>query len=65
MKYSGNVLNGTKNKWLDFWSDLDHCLDHLDPGFLKRSYSQIILGWILMIFLGYVRNGKKEEVVRF
>ena len=28
---------------------MDHCLDHLDPGFLKGSYSQIILGWILMI----------------
>ena len=27
-------------------------LDHLDPG------CHIILGWIWMIFLGYVRNGK-------
>ena len=35
-----------------FGSDLDHCLDHLYPG------CHIILGWILMIFLGYVRNGK-------
>ena len=31
MKFSGNVLNETRNKWLDFGSDLDHCLDHLDP----------------------------------
>ena len=29
MKFSGNVLNGTKNKGLDFGSGLDH----LDPGF--------------------------------
>ena len=29
----------------DFGSDLDH----LDQGFFKGSYSQIILGWILMI----------------
>ena len=52
---SGNVLNGTRNKRLDFRSDLDHCLDLLDPG------CQIILGWILMIFLGYVRNGKRKK----
>ena len=49
MKFSGNVLNGTRNKLLDFGSDLDHCLDHLDPGFFKGSYNQIILGWISMI----------------
>ena len=49
MKFSGNVLNGTWNKCLDFRSDLDHCLDHLDQGFFKGSYSQIISGWILMI----------------
>ena len=36
MKFSQNVLNGTRKKWLDFGSDLDHCLDHLDPGFLKE-----------------------------
>ena len=48
MKISGNVLNGTRNKGLDFGRDLDHCLDHLDPGFFKRSYNQIILGWILV-----------------
>ena len=30
-------------------SDLDHCQDHLDPGFFKGSYNQIILGLILMI----------------
>ena len=29
--------------------DLDHCLNHLDPGFFKGSYSQMILGLILMI----------------
>ena len=27
MKFSGNVLNETRNKLLDFGSDLDHCLD--------------------------------------
>ena len=27
MKFSGYVLNRTRNKWLDFGSDLDHCLD--------------------------------------
>ena len=27
----------------DFRIDLDHSLDHLDPGFFKGSYSQIIL----------------------
>ena len=27
MKFSGNVLNGTRNKRFDFGSDLDH----LDP----------------------------------
>ena len=32
MKFSGNVLNGMRNKCLDFGSDLDHCLDHPDPG---------------------------------
>ena len=36
MKFSGNVLNGTRNKLLDFGSDLDHCLGHLDPGFLME-----------------------------
>ena len=30
MKLSGNVLNGTKNKF--FGSNLDHCLDYVDPG---------------------------------
>ena len=51
MKFSGNVLNGTgnKSKEQDLGSDLDPCLDHLDPGFLKGTYSQIILGWFLMI----------------
>ena len=29
---------------LDFGSDLDHCLELMDPGFFKGSYSQIILG---------------------
>ena len=43
-KFSGNVLNGPRNI-SDFGSDLDH----LDPGFFKGSYSQIILGCILMI----------------
>ena len=33
MKLSGNVLNGTKNKSLVFGSNLDHCLDHVDPGY--------------------------------
>ena len=55
MKFSGNVLNGTRNKLLDFGSNLDHCLDHLDPG------CHIIAGWILMIFLGYVRSGKRKK----
>ena len=55
MTFSANDLNGTRNKWLHFWSDLDHCLDHLDPG------CNIILGWILMIFLGYVTNGKRKK----
>ena len=32
MTFSANDLNGARNKWLDFGSDLDHCLDHLDPG---------------------------------
>ena len=36
MKFSGNVVNGTRNKGLDFRSDLNHCLDHLDPGFQMR-----------------------------
>ena len=36
MKFSGNVLNGPRNKRLDYESDLDHCLDHLNPGFLKE-----------------------------
>ena len=35
-------------------SDIDHCLDHLDPG------CHIILGWTL-IFLGYVTNGKRKK----
>ena len=26
-----------RNKWLNFGSDLDHCLDHLDPGFFKMK----------------------------
>ena len=38
-------------------SDLDHCLDNLDPGFFKGSYSQIILGWILMIGLEFSSLG--------
>ena len=33
--------------------------------FFKGSYSQIILGWILMIFLGYVRNGKTKKRLDF
>ena len=55
MKFSDNVLNGTRNKWLEFGSDMDHCLDNLDPG------CQIILGWISMIFLRYVRNDKRKK----
>ena len=31
MEFSRNVQNGTWDKWLDFGSDLDHCLDLLDP----------------------------------
>ena len=27
MKFSGYVLNVTRNEWLDFGSDLDHYLD--------------------------------------
>ena len=27
MKFSGYVLNGTRNNWLDFGSDMDHSLD--------------------------------------
>ena len=30
MKFSGN---GTRNKRLEYGRDLDHYLDHLDPGF--------------------------------
>ena len=41
MTFSGNDLNGTRNKGIRFW----------DPG------CQIFLGWILMIYLGYLRNG--------
>ena len=37
MKFSGNVLNGTRDKGLDFGSDLDNCLDHLDPGFCLKE----------------------------
>ena len=64
MTFSANDPNCTRNKGLDFGSDLDHCLDHLDPG------CHIILGWILMIFLGYVRTGKRrkwenEEIIQF
>ena len=33
MTFSANDLNGARNKWLDLGSDLDHCLDHLDPGY--------------------------------
>ena len=33
--------------------------------FFKRSYSQIILQWILVIFLGYVRNGKRKKWLDF
>ena len=32
MAFSANDLNDTRNKWLDFGSDLDHILDHLDLG---------------------------------
>ena len=32
MTFSANDLNGARNKSLDLGSDLDHCLDHLDPG---------------------------------
>ena len=32
MTFSANGLNGARNKGLDLGSDLDHCLDHLDPG---------------------------------
>ena len=38
MTFLGNGLNGTRNKWLD-----------LKTAFFKGSYSQKILGWILMI----------------
>ena len=33
--------------------------------FFKRSYSQIILQWILAIFLGYVRNGERKKWLDF
>ena len=53
MKFSGNVLNGTRNKCLNFGSDLGYCLDHLDPGFF---------GWILMIVqeLGSLGRGLRS-----
>ena len=31
IKISGYVRNGKRQKWLDFGSDSDHCLDLLDP----------------------------------
>ena len=52
MKFSGNVLNGTRNKRLHFGSDLDH----LDPGcqmFCVQHKSKTY-GRILMKFTGYV-----------
>ena len=54
-----------KEQVIRFGSDLNHCLDHLDPSFFKGSYSKIILRWILMIFLGYVRNGKRKKWLDF
>ena len=52
MKFAGNVLNGTRNKWLEFGSDLDH----LDPGcqmcFVQDKSKTY--GRILMKFSGYV-----------
>ena len=44
-----------KEQVITFWSDLDH----LDPGCNR------ILGWILMIFLGYVTNGKRKKWFNF
>ena len=35
MTFSGYVLNGSRNKELDFGSDLDHCVDHLDTRLLE------------------------------
>ena len=55
MKFSGNVLNGTKNKGLDFGSNLDHCLDHVDPGCqMCLCTRQLKNLWISMKFLEYV-----------
>ena len=53
MKFSGNVLNGTRNKWLDFRSDLYH----LDPEAARCVCVQDkskTYGRILMKFSGYV-----------
>ena len=63
MKFSGNVLNGTRNKWLDFGSDLDH----LDPGcqmFCVQHKSKTY-GRILMKFTGYVWKGKRMKWLDF
>ena len=63
MKFSGNVLNGTRNKWLDFGSDLDH----LDPGcqmFCVQDKSKTY-GRILMKFTGYVWKGKRMKWLNF
>ena len=54
MKFFGKCPKWDKEQVVRFGSDLDYCLDHLDPG------CQIFLGWIL-IFLRYVRNGKRKK----
>ena len=43
MKFSESVLNGTRNKWLHFGSEMDHCLDHLDPGLAKVCALRVLM----------------------
>ena len=64
MKFSGNVLNGTQNKCLDFGSDLDHCLDHLGRGLCSPSalvrlfvYISLLCGIIFSLLSLIFRDG--------
>ena len=55
MKFSGNVLNGTKNKGLDFGSNLDHWIMWIQAArCVCVQDNSKTYGWISMKFLEYV-----------
>ena len=66
MTFSANDLNGARNKWLDFGSDLDHWIICIQAArYVCVQCSWKTYGRILMKFSGYVWKGKRMKWLNF